>query len=401
MHDYDRRTLLRASLVCGVGSLVPALVPARPRARGPVRRERTLVLVQLTGGNDGLSLVAPYEHDAYHRARPTLGLGRDDVLPLADGLGLHGELRALGDRWNAGELAIVQGVGYPNPNRSHFQSFEIWHTANPRGRASGDGWVGRMAAHLWPRHEPNRIVHVGTEQPYSLHSRTHPAVSFVTPNAYRWAGDEHEHAAYEAAGREPRKGGGSELVERLRQTLRDSQRSSTAIRAAAVRYRPTADYPDEAFGWALRDIAALIASDVESRVFSVELGSFDTHRDQPRRYERLLRTLDRGLGAFLSDLEAHENGRECLVLVFSEFGRRVAENGSRGTDHGTAGPVLALGPQVVGGLHGAHPSLEELDEGDLIHTTDFRSVYATAIERWFGGDAAAVLGQRHEPLAFV
>jgi len=396
MPPTDRRTLLRAGLACGASAL------ARPVLARASAAERSLVLVQLTGGNDGLSLLVPFEDDAYHAARPELALSRDEVTPIADGLGLNGELIRLHRRWEAGELALVQGVGYPQPNRSHFQSYEIWHTADPRGRASGDGWIGRLAAERWPRHDPTRVVHVGSSPPYSLHSRTHPPASFVTPNAYRWAGDERARRAYEAAGREPRRGRrGSELVERVRQTLRDSQRSSAAIRAAATRYAPTVDYPDDAFAWALRDIAALLASDVGSRVFSVELGGFDTHRDQRRRHRNLMHTLDAGLGAFLADIAAHERGRECLVLVFSEFGRRVGENGSKGTDHGTAGPVLALGARVRGGLYGTHPSLTELDAGDLVFTTDFRSVYATVIERWFGAGAERVLGARYEPLEFV
>ena len=399
MHDHDRRSFLRAGLACGATAAFARTGWGAPRRRQA--DERSLVLVQLSGGNDGLSLVSPFEHDAYHSARPTLALGAGEALPLGDGFGLHGELNSLFEVWNAGELAIVQGVGYPEPNRSHFQSFEIWHTANQRGRASGDGWVGRLSAELWPKHDPNRVVHVGARPPYALHSRTHPAASFVTPNAYRWAGDETEREAYEAAGRSPKKGKGTDVVEQLRKTLRDSQRSSLAIRSAAARYRPTVQYPDDAFAWALRDVAALVASDVGSRVYSVELGGFDTHRDQRRRHASLMRTLDAGLGAFCADLASHDKGRECLVLVFSEFGRRVAENGSKGTDHGTAGPVLALGAPVQGGFYGQTPSLDELDEGDLIHTTDFRSVYATAIENWFGADAESVLGARYDPIPFV
>ena len=400
MHDYDRRTLLRAGLACGAtGALAKTGWGTTTE-----QEERSLVLVQLSGGNDGLSLASPFEHDAYHSARPTLALGSNEVLPLdagGAGLGLPKELSALHEIWNAGELAIVQGVGYPAPNRSHFQSFEIWHTADPRGRVSGDGWVGRLSASLWPAHDPNRVVHVGARPPYALHSRTHPPASFVTPKGYRWAGDGAEREAYEAAGRAPEKGTGSDVVEQLRKTLRDSQRSSRAIRSAAARYRPTVQYPDDAFAWALRDVAALVASDVGSRVFSVELGGFDTHRDQRRRHAALMRTLNGGLGAFCADLASHTKGRETLVLVFSEFGRRVAENGSKGTDHGTAGPVLALGAPVQGGLYGQMPSFAELDEGDLIHTTDFRSVYTTAIENWFGGNAESVLGGRYEPIAFV
>ena len=181
--------------------------------------------------------------------------------------------------------------------------------------------------------------------------------------------------------------------------MREARDSSASIRAAVSRYRTPVEYPAEPFGDALRSIAALIEGRIGARVLSTELGGFDTHNDQASRHERLMGVLDEGLGAFLEDLQRTPAGRRAVVLVFSEFGRRVQENGSRGTDHGTAGPMLVAGPDLRGGLHGEHPSLEELDDGDLVHTTDFRSVYSAAIRRVFELDPRTVLGDSYPELA--
>jgi len=369
---------------------------------GSATEEPKLVLLQLTGGNDGLSTVVPYGDDLYHAARPELALGASEVLALDDYRGLHPELVRLREAWSAGRLAIVEGVGYPEASRSHFRSMDVWHTADLRGRAAGEGWIGRLAAHgLEPdpgSPDPNLVVHVGGEVPYSLHSKTHPPASFVLPQSYRWAGGADEVAAYErTAGERSDPEAGSNL-EYLRAMLRDGQSSSERVRRAAARYRTPVEYPPTSLGTALRDVAALIEGDIGTRVFSVELSGFDSHNDQKNQHARQMRVLDAALSAFLDDLERSAAGRATLVLAFSEFGRRLRENGTAGTDHGLAAPLFLAGHAVQGGLHGRHPSLADLDDGDLIHTTDFRRVYATLVDRWFQLDATAVLGARFEPL---
>ena len=388
MSDFDRRRFLIGGASVASAGLLSARAPAsRPRGAA-----RTLVLLQLSGGNDGLNTVVPWGDDAYYDARPGIAIEPPEVLKIDDYRGLHPELQELHRAWEAGRLAIVEGCGYPEPNRSHFKSMDVWHVADTRGRALGEGWVGRLSrAAFRDVREPNLVVHVGGNVPYSLYSLTHPPTSFVMPRSYRWAGDEAETAAYESAGEMEQGRPGSNL-EYLRQVLADGQASSAAVRRAAARYSTDVEYPSTPLGAALHDVAALIAGDIGSRILSVEHTGFDTHDRQSARQRDVLRSLDMALGAFLADLERSEAGRETIVLVFSEFGRRVKENGAQGTDHGVAAPVLVAGPKVKGGLYGEHPSLTELDDGDLAHSTDFRRVYATVIERWFGADSERVLG---------
>lgn len=392
-----RQALLGGALALpGLG-----LLSARADGSQEVRTDRTLVLLQLSGGNDGLSTVVPFGDDVYHAQRPNIGIAEANVLKLDDYRGLHPELVQLRDTYEAGHLAIVEGVGYPDPIRSHFKSMDVWHTADLRGRSAGEGWIGRLARSAFGQApDPNLIVHVGTNVPYSLYSTTHPPASFVMPRSYRWAGDEAQTEAYERAGEMSDERPKSNL-DYVRKVLAEGQVSSARIRQAAGSYRTPLEYPATSLGAALHDAAALIGEGVGSRVISVEHTGFDTHTTQNGRHASLLRQLDAALGAFLGDLERSEAGRETLVIVFSEFGRRVSENGAEGTDHGVAAPVFAAGPRVKGGLFGAHPSLEDLDEGDLRHTTDFRRVYATAIESWFGARTERVLDASYEPLGFA
>ena len=394
MTTLDRRTFLSAL------SAAPLVRIGSPRRR--------LVLLQLSGGNDGLSTVVPYGSEAYKRARSKTRHKRSEVHVLDGDRGLHGSLTGLASRWEKGQLAIVEGVGYPNMVRSHFKALEVWHTADRRGRVAGDGWVGRLAAQAWAEEDhPELVVHLGTRAPWSVRSRTHPAVTMVAPTSYRWFGGEAEHEAYAMAGEglgvlevEPsgQHAGRDTALARLRGVLDDARTSSRRIRAAAEDYQPGVEYPRTKTAAALRDVAALLHGGLDSRVLSVRMSGFDTHADQRSRHDSLMVELDEALEAFLTDLAGSPAGRDTAVLVFSEFGRRVQENASDGTDHGKAGPAFLIGEGVRGGLYGEHPSLEKLAEGDLDWTTDFRSLYGEVIEGWFGIPMEAVLGERYERL---
>jgi uncharacterized protein (DUF1501 family) len=411
MHTDRRQFFLGAGALAGL-SLISARAHSAVRlSASPLFQSdvpRTLVLLQFSGGNDGLSMVVPFGDDDYNRARRTTRIDGKDVLRLDDYRGLHPELKRLRALYDQGGLAIVEGVGYPNPIRSHFKSYEVWHTADARGRASGQGWVGKLVNVAWPENrDPNLIVHIGKNVPYSLASLTHPPASFATPTGYKWAGDLARREALEKGGevcehgemqdeREP-----ANNLEYLRKVLRDGQASSEAIRRAAVRYRTQAEYADDELAQALRDVAALSVGQIGTRVFSIELSGFDTHSDQKNRHDALMRRLDAALPTFLADISTTEAGKHTLVMAYSEFGRRVRENGSNGTDHGVAGPMFLAGAPVKGGLYGRHPSLSKLDDGDLVHTTDFRSVFATVIDKWFGTDPARVLGAKYPSLPIL
>jgi uncharacterized protein (DUF1501 family) len=411
--DLDRRQLLRGGFAATATAWLASRAHAAVRlSASPVfassAAPRTLLLVQLTGGNDGLSTVVPYADDRYGAARRESRIDAKEVLRIDDYRGFHPALKELRGLLDARKLAIVEGAGYPDPIRSHFKSYEIWHTASARGRAAGEGWIGRLCSAAWSENrDPNLVVHIGASVPYSLYSQTHPAASFATPTGYRWAGDAKEKAAYEKSAEvcehepAPEEKDSGRSLDYLRRVLRDGQASSEEIRRAAARYRTATQYPDDVFAEALHDVAALATGQVGSRVFSVELGGFDTHSDQRNRHDALMRRLDAGVATFMKDLEGTETGRNLLVVVYSEFGRRVRENGSRGTDHGVAGPMFVLGHAVRGGLCGKHPSLGDLDDGDLKHTVDFRSVYATVIEKWFELPHERVLGAKYPLLPLV
>lgn len=409
LHRIHRRDVLRAGGAAGLALGLSPGALALERVVRPDGPPTSLVLVQLGGGNDGLATVVPHGEDALYRARKTTARREKQLLALEEGRGLHPGLKRLHAEYGEGRLAIVEGCGYPEPVRSHFKSYEIWHTARAAGRASGDGWIGRLQeAAFAEAGRPDSVVHLGGRAPYSLHSAAHPPIALASPTGYRWFGDE---AVYGMAGEDlcehaPAAEGGRHVgrdaaLRALRATLDDATESSARVRRAAAAYRTEVEYPKNPMSAALRDVAALIEGGVGARVYSIAKGGFDTHTNQRQRHDALMTGIDGALGAFMADLGRSEAGRRAVVMVFSEFGRRVAENGSKGHDHGQAAPVLLWGHGVRGGLHGEHPSLEELNRGDLVHTTDFRSVYATLVRGLFGADPVPVLGAEYPELELL
>ena len=422
-HEFDRRSVLLGGLGA-LGGLV--VLGSRANAKvtmwGPTGElpgpaaGHTLVLLQLTGGNDALSMVVPYGDDAYNAARSSIRIGKDEVQKLDDYRGLHPNLKGLRALWDEGRVAIVEGCGYPNPIRSHFQSYEVWHTGSENGRLAGEGWIGRLCEVAWPEdRSPELVVHVGGTAPFSVFSTKHPPLAFQTPATYRWAGNETEDLmAYRRAAEDDmrtldaRRGeagkgesGQDKMLRKLRGILDEANESSAKIRRANALYEPKAKYPEDDLGEGLKIAATLVDARLGARVVSVELGGFDTHQNQRTSHDTLMRRLDEGLKAFFEDLKGRSAGDRIVVMVFSEFGRRVKENGSRGTDHGVAAPMLVIGSPVKGGLYGKHPSLTDLDDGDLRFTTDFRSVYGTVIDRWFASDHTKVLGAKYPTLEFL
>lgn len=390
-----RDFLIGAGATAGLGALASA------RGRLSLRQESApprLVWLDLDGGNDGLNTVVPFADDAYHRARPELRLPASEVLRLDDRIGVHPVLERLHARALDGGLGIVHGVGYPRPNLSHFKSSDIWQAGDLTGRSAGSGWIGRLTAQRHPTDlSPDRLVHIGNALPYALYSPDHPAVAFAAAYDYRFAKGERELGRVNAGA-----GGGSDRLDFLRGVAEDARQSSAAVRAAIEDHEPTVEYPNGKLARSLSMAAALIASPVECEAVSLEHGSFDTHVDQATRHRTLLSLLDGALGPFLDELDSMPQAGRTLVVVSSEFGRRVAENGSGGTDHGTAGPVLICGPAARGGEFGKLPDLERLDEREnLRFTTDFRRVLATVIGGHFGAEVESVLGERFAPLPFL
>jgi uncharacterized protein (DUF1501 family) len=391
----------RQFLAGGVTILGGLALPLRRTRFGGATSEppRTLVLVELSGGNDGLNTVVPFREKVYAEARPRIALPEKQLLKIAEDRALHPDLKSLQYLFQSKQLAIVEGCGYPSPNRSHFSSQDIWYTGRAQGKASGDGWAGRLVAELFP--EERRVphaIHIGSTAPYVLHSSTHPVVYLEIPSAYRWA--QNGPAIGALAGAKDMQGP-EDPAEKIRAVAKSADVSSVEIRRAVAQYRPRLEYPAATLGEDLRTVAALLQADIGARVLSVTQTGYDTHDDELDRHGTLMRELDASLATFFEDVRNTPAGQRTVVVVYSEFGRRVADNASMGTDHGTAAPMFVLGTSVKGGLYGKHPSLEALDQGDLVHTTDFRSVFGTIVESWLGADPARVLGAKYPTLPLV
>jgi len=401
--NLSRRDLLRAgghSLWVGAaaaGAFERTLLAANeePRAAGApgdrrrhdAHPERILVVVELSGGNDGLDTFVPYRDDAYHRARPSLRRRRHDIALLDENLAIHGSLAGLLRLWHDGRVALVEGCGYPGSSRSHFAAAAAWHTAAP-GVTEERGWIGRLADALWPEAPAPVLVNIAKRPSLALRSSAHTAFVFSGP-------DRPAHPS------EPR-ANALEASDRRAQERPASDAGAAALRVRdAVRdYRTPVDYGASCLGRDLRSVAALVGSGFPARVYYASAGGFDTHASQANGRDRLLAAVGDALYALEQDLRRLGRDREVATLVFSEFGRRLEENASQGTDHGTAGPVLVAGGAVVPGLHGAPASLTEPDaDGDVVPTTDFRRVYASVIEEWFGcRDGATILHGQPAPL---
>jgi len=376
--------------------------------------DHVLVVIQLAGGNDGLNTVIPYGSREYYTNRSQIAIGEPGSTKYnagaalsisgADGYGLHPNLTGLLDLMENGQAAIVQGVGYPNPNRSHFTSTDIWHTGN--NSAQGYGWLGRYFDNTCNgQPNPKGSIAIGNRAPLALHGSTQKAVNFETEELFRWAGSSSDASLdelYDNINRQEKANNSKEdsQLDFLVRTSLDAQVSSDRIRAA-VSKQSLVRYPGGQLSQQLQLIASMIRADLPTRVYYASLGGFDTHANQLNSHANLMRQLGDTLNAFQQDLGKQGNTGKVLTMVFSEFGRRVAQNGSGGTDHGTAAPMFLIGDNVKAGLLGKHPSLTKLDQGDLMYNTDFRQVYASVLEDWMGADSKEILGKRYAKSAVL
>lgn len=401
-------TALRAGAqTASTSPAAPAPTTAASGATTAKSGEGILVLITLYGGNDGLNTVTPFADSAYLAGRGELAHKADQVLRLDDAYGLHPSLPGLKGLWDARQLAIVHGVGYPSPNRSHFRSMDIWQTASPDSFVP-TGWLGRWHDSTGP--DPLRMVSIGTSLPRAMLG-TKGSGAVLRVGRVQVPGNAVLQRAYVEL---TRVGAGAELgawggrlaasgadLLRVNQTLGPLINNVTTAAPAGVSTSleggasaaGTSTTQRNELEVQLDQIAALIKAGAPGRVYGASLGGFDTHASQKDAHARLMSVLDRGMAGFVRDMASHPRGGGVTVMVYSEFGRRVAANLSGGTDHGTAAPVLMAGPAVKGGHYGQPASLSDLDQGDLKYTTDFRTVYATVLERVLGIESAAVLGK--------
>lgn len=366
----------------------PALPTAAANAAGSV-----LVVINLQGGNDGLNTVVPHGSPEYYRYRPTIGVPAADVLRIDAAVGLHPALAPLKTMYDRGLVAIVQGVGYPHPDHSHFRSTEIWQTATPDSYAS-TGWLGRYldTAGL-PEQNLFNAVSLSPVLPELLVAEKIDVTAVETLRGYGLTSDRDraQRAAFASVASDSRLPFTSPYLGAVAEIEDHAERGAAELPKLVAGYTTTANYPATALGRSLALAAQIVGSNLGTRVLYIGHGSFDTHISQRAVQDRLLGELADALAAFYTDLGAHGNDRRTLTMTFSEFGRRVAENANRGTDHGEAAPMFVIGGGIRGGLYGTHPALERLDNGDATFTTDFRSVYATIIEQWFGRSTQGIL----------
>jgi uncharacterized protein (DUF1501 family) len=410
-----RRDFLRVGLgsstllACGLS--VPAFLARTANALAADGANRTggrvLVVLQLDGGNDGLNTVVPYGDDLYRQHRPHLQVTRDQVHRIDDRMGLHPALTGPSQLLQKRQFAVVQSVGYPNPNRSHFESMRIWHAArlNPTSDTPGwlarslDGGPGRAGGDAPALHVSSSLL------PQALYGSRRQVPSLVSLEQFRRrvgvpeeAGAAEQRAALdEVAGLE--RGGADSLAQFVQRTAVISYTSSARLENVLGGKTTASGYPDNnGLAQRFKLIAQLIKAGLGTPIYYTQLGGFDTHANQSGTHFVLLREMGDALKAFLDDLTKSGDAERVLVLVFSEFGRRLTENASGGTDHGTAAPVLLAGGAVRPGLHGPYPNLEDLADGDPKFAVDFRQVYATVLDRWLGCPAEAILGEKFDPL---
>ncbi|GMV26485.1 MAG: hypothetical protein AMXMBFR58_25160 [Phycisphaerae bacterium] len=447
--SFTRREFLGSSLTLASASLaVPAFIQGSAYAlhnalgglsSAPgVPDDRILVVVQLGGGNDGLNTVVPYGMNQYYRARPAIAIAEKDALKLSgsDGIGVHPAMTALREMYDNGLAAVVQGVGYPNPNRSHFKSMDIWQTADTS--ATGDGWLGRYfdaeccgygkgesgtapkspkaqradatdAASSRAQTTDSPGIAIGRTAPLAMQGRMIKPISFESAELFRWAGQDihasladpyNSIARREPAATEVRPDSNAAFLMR---TSLDAQVSSELIRKA-VALRPATAFPGNELGRQLSMVSSMIKAGLKTRVYYVTQGGFDTHSGQggPQgRHANLLRDFTTAVKAFQDELKAQGNEGRVLTMAFSEFGRRVGQNASGGTDHGTAAPMFLFGTMVKPGVHGDHPSLQDLDDGDLRYRIDFRNVYASVLDDWMKASSREILEGTYKGLAVI
>ncbi len=381
-----RRDFLRIAATVSVSAAVPrALAQA---SRDPERK--LLILVELKGGNDGLNTVVPYADPQYARLRPRLAIARDQLVALSEQAALHPSLEKLMPTWRDGKLAIVQGVGYPQPNLSHFRSIEIWDTASKSDEYLEDGWLARSFVRSPPpKSFASDGVVVGSADLGPLSGSKARTIALTNPDQFlrnaRLARSEGE--------------GGNAALRHILKVEHDVQQSARRI-ATGREFK--AEFPAGPFGNALKTTAQLAANPAGVAAIRLSLTGFDTHANQPGGHANLLRQLGEGLAALRAALEEAERWDSTLIATYSEFGRRPRENQSNGTDHGTAGVHFVMGGTVRGGLYGAAPALDRLDgNGNLPFAVDFRGYYATFLDRWWSVDSREVLGGRFAPIDFL
>ncbi len=399
-----RRDFIKNSALASAGTmLVPSFLKAFEQAttNASTGQGKTLVIIQWSGGNDGLNTIVPYQNDIYYQKRPQLAISPSEVIKLSDEVGMNPAMQALQGIYDQGYLSIINQVGYPNPDRSHFRSMDIWHTASDADEYLSTGWLGRyldascegncQTAHqaievddtLSLAMKGEKLKGLALQDPRKFHKMTQGRQMEALSQR---ANTTHEH----------------ESVSYLYKTLAETVSSADYIYDKSKVYRSQQTYPSNPLGRQLKTIAELINSGLETKVYYASVSGFDTHVNQKPQQERLLKAYAESMQAFVADLKANHRLQDTLIMTFSEFGRRVAQNASRGTDHGTANNVFIInGNLKKPGFYNEMPDLENLEQGDLPYQLDFRNIYATLLEKHLEIKPAGILRKKFAPLSFI
>ena len=370
-------------------------------------KDPILVVVQLTGANDYMNTIVPYSNPLYYDNRPSVAIPAEQVLPINDDFGFNPVMVPLKALYDQGHVAIINGIGYPEPNRSHFRSMDIWHTAEPT-KVATEGWLGKVVRDLDPRGENVlTAVNYGRGLPRALALTGVPVASVGALEGYGMlssiASQQQRSEALEVFARmyAPAIGTGT-TMDYLGQTGLDALKGADLLKKAPQMYQSAVEYADNPIAQNMRGIAQVLLANLGTRIFYTQHAGYDTHSNQVPVQPKLLGDVSGAIADFHQDLREHDASDNVLIFVFTEFGRRVLDNGS-GTDHGSGGLALAIGDPVKGGMHSEYPSLKEQDlvEGDLRFNIDFRGIYGTLVERWLGLDPVPIVGGNYEQLDFV
>ncbi|PSK88876.1 DUF1501 domain-containing protein [Taibaiella chishuiensis] len=404
--QIGRRSFIKTGVLATTALLVPRFLRAfeGPAAGIVPPGNKVLVVLQLSGGNDGLNTLIPVRNDNYYRMRPTLGMKMDRTLLLNDETGLHPELSHFKALYDEGHLAILNEVGYPNPDRSHFRSMDIWQSASESSEVWQTGWLGRYLDEACQGcARPTQALEIDDTLSLALKGELEKAIALKDPKLLY----NNSHKAYlqslsEAHNKMAHAAHHEQPVDYLYKTMTGTLSSAQYIFEESKAVNSTVSYPKTELGKNMKTIASLILSDINTQVYYVSVGSFDTHTNQQAQQARLFKQINEALAAFTGDLKANNRFDDVLVFTFSEFGRRVAENASGGTDHGTANCMFFAGGGLKEkGLLNALPDLQGLKDGDLQYKVDFKQVYATVLKQWLGADDRRILGKQMDYLSFI
>lgn len=393
-----RKEFLQVGSLATASLMMPKFLKAFEQKNAVPPGNKVMVVLQLSGGNDGLNTVIPISNDIYYRERPQIGIRKDKALMLTGDAGLNPALESLKGLYDDGSLAILNGVGYPNPDRSHFRSMDIWQSASNSNEYINTGWLGRyLDAQCRGCDKPTQALEIDDVLSLALKGEIHSGIACRDPKRlYNSSNDpflRSLNSSHQAS---------EETIDYLYKTMSETLSSAEYIFRNSNAHASAETYPATALGKNLKMISSLIQSDINTKVYYVSLGSFDTHVNQEAQQMRLFGELNDAVKAFVSDLKKNNRFQDVLLMTFSEFGRRVAQNAGNGTDHGTANNMFFIsGGLKQKGLLNPLPDLSDLNEGDLKHSVDFKDVYATVLKKWLGADEKLILGKPHNLLGFI